>query len=672
MTVGQRDKGNHAWSCALCNRSYANSVYHCDHCWQQNGVAYALDVKNEYCWFCELCNQGAGNYQWNDTCEHYRWCHACQKRHRTDEVCPKANFGALKKQTETPKGNTEKKTVSDPFDDETLNGVFDLNDLFRLEDEKEPSNVSSSKKSIKLFKVQKQSDKLSQNANVENRPILRKLLERNEDIDDHPKRKQQPLPKQCLHPSNRHMQPFIKKPLGVHVKSRINLRKPSDEKSVKPKGDGQSPKAELKRPKPSDADKYPLLTRSHIRYSDTEEPKQPSPTDKQPLPKIEDEKQPKDEALSSKVERPVLQYNIDADALVNNFKEEPLAISGLSNIGKAAEMRENSRLNDLKSQLKQASKVRTTSKPMPDGFSEIVPQMSKVVKKEEQPFSTFGKPTPTPRSSFRSSGSDSEKSETPKGNAKDPKIYTNKPTDNLQKSAFKKIYKEDEGNETPSNSQSSSKFNLLKSSKNKNAAPNASCMKSSLTKLPASHDGSRIGFKAIEGSKELPKINGKTPKSDDVTPTPKEETPKDDTPNGDTPKGETPKSDAKNDKSDGSFSSDDDKQSKRSESRSSHQSQTPKSEINNASDEEDKKSSHSKASKSSSEKSVKTYSHDSNSDKHSDVEGSKSDKGSDEENKSSEHNESSEEESSEEENEHSEEEEENSKEESEPSEMSEN
>lgn len=743
MTVGQRDKGNHAWSCALCGRAYANSVLYCDHCWQQNGVVYALDVKNENCWFCELCNQGAGNYQWSDTCEHYRWCHACQKRHRTDEVCPRTwecplcenryafdevcredgvwycdqchtvcftnscdayhywcclnDYRRLSVLQSCPGCNRWFCTICNGtiLDDEDANGHqrpdavnkglkqsslrlrspnpfkavdqsskeafnFDKNPFASDEDEKDTGSVHKPILSL----IQKQSDKLSQNANVKERPILRKLQERNErtrqakankGICEHPKHKQ-PSPKQCLHPSNGHVQPFDKKPLGVHVKSRINLRKPSDKKSVKPKVDGQSnfPKAELKRSKPSDADKYPLLTRSHIRYSNTEDLKQPSPTDKQPLPKVEDTKQRKDEALSSKVERPMLQYNLNIDALLNNLKTDPLSISGLSNLGQQAEMRENSRINDLKSQLEQASKVRTASKPTPDGFSGIMPPMSKVIKngeerKEEQPFSTFGKPTPTQRSSFRSSSSDSDKSETPKGNAKDPKIYTNKPTDNLQKSAFKKTYKEDEGNETPSDSQSDAKFNLLKSSKNKNAAPNASGMKPKLTKLPSASDGSQqIGFKTFEGSKELPKINGQTPKSDDVTPTPKG-----DTPNGETQKGDTPKSDAKDKKSDGSSSSDEDKKSKRSESRSSHKSQTSKSEKNDASDE-DKKSSHSKSSKSSSKKSVKTYSHDSHSEKHSDGEVSKSDKGSDKEGKSSEHNESSEEENSEEEDEASE------------------
>ena len=521
---------------------------------------------------------------------------------------------------------------------------------------------------------------LSRHKKPEKRPILRKLQERNErtrqakankGICEHPKHKQ-PSPKQCLHPSNGHVQPSVKKPLGIHVKSRINIPQiTSDGKPAQPKNAKRFgyPKIELKQSQSSNTDKYPLLTQSHIRYSKEEDPKEPSPkpSRKSSRNRSASDSDKSDDGnkrdgtksrQSSRIDRPVLQYNIDADALLNDILDEPLAISGLSNLGQQAEMRENSRLAGLKLQLKQASNVQSSLERKKGNALESVPPMSKVIKSGKEkngnnPFSLFGNPTPKPRSSFRSSSSDSDKSETPKGNAKDPKIYTNKPTDNLQKSAFKKTYKEDEGNETPSDSQSDAKFNLLKSLKNKNAAPNASGARPTLTKLPSASDESQhIGFKTIKGSKGSAKED--TSKLNDVTPTPKG-----DTPNGETQKGDTPKSDAKDKKSDGSSSSDEDKKSKRSESRSSHKSQTSKSEKNDASDE-DKKSSHSKSSKSSSKKSVKTHSHDSHSEKHSDGEVSKSDKGSDKEGKSSEHNESSEEENSKEEDENSKEESENS------------
>lgn len=689
-TVGQPDGGNDYWSCALCQKQYPTATSHCEHCWCMNGV-YSLDVKTDNdTWFCELCNDGAGRYMWGtgDTCEHYRWCTVCDKRHRTDEVCPKADPNVLKNVSKQHVTKEQKKVV-DPFDDEENISVFHLEDLFRLKDEKESSDVSpvknvSAKKPTKLFEIQKCADKLSRNKKPEERPILRKLLERNERIRqakanegicEHPKH-EQPSPKQCPHASNGYAQSPVKKPLGIHVKSRINLRKISDDKQAKPKNAEQAkfPKIELKRSKPSNFDKYPLLTQSYIRYSKEEDPKDPSPKPSRKSSRNgsdsnsdkSDDKKGRDGMKSrqpSRADRPVLQYNINVDALRDDIRLEPLAISGLSNLGKAAEMRENSRLAGLKLQLQQASNVQSSLKHKEDGFS-VVPPMSKVIKsgkekKENNPFSLFGNPTPKPRSSFHSSNSDSEKSETPKRSPKGSKVYTNNPSRDLRKSVLKKTYKEDEGHETPSDSQSGSKFSLLKSSKNKNAAPNASGARPTLTKLPSASDESQhIGFKTIKGSKGSAKED--TSKLNDVTPTPKG-----DTPNGETQKGDTPKSDAKDKKSDGSSSSDEDKKSKRSESRSSHKSQTSKSEKNDASDE-DKKSSHSKSSKSSSKKSVKTYSHDSHSEKHSDGEVSKSDKGSDKEGKSSEHNESSEEE-----NEHSEEEDENSKEESESFETSE-
>ena len=448
------------------------------------------------------------------------------------------------------------------------------------------------------------------------------------------------------------------------------------------------PKVAFKQPsKPSNPNKYPLLTQSHVKYSKKEEPKQPSPTDKQPLSKVEDEKQPKDEALSSKIGQPMLQYNLNLGALMKNFENKPLAGSGLSNLGKAAEAREQSRLDGLKLQLKQNSKMQPSSQPK----EEIVPTMSKVIgsgdeKKENHPTARFGSKMPKQGETFKpsSSSSDSDESETPKEMPKGSKVYTNDTPGDVRKSGLKKTYKEDEGNETPSNSQSGSKFNLLKSPKNKNAAPNASGAKPKLTKLPSSQNESQqIGFKTIEGPKESSKE-------------------------------ETPKSEAKDKKSDENASSDEEKQLKHSESHSSHRGETPKSDKDGASDDdkksfsskrlskksvtsmpngdtpkeetpksEDKKQSDSEASKKSDEenksdngqssdedrqslhskhsskKSVKASSHNNYSEKHAfDSEGLKSGERSDKEDKSSKHNDSSDAEDG-----HSEEENEGSKEE---------
>ena len=371
-------------------------------------------------------------------------------------------------------------------------------------------------------------------------------------------------------------------------------------------------KVEFKLPKQSDPDKYPQLTQSHIKYSKQEDVKRLSSEKK------EEKKVPQ----SSKGEGPKLEYCFDIGKHMRNINVDP---SGLSDLEDRAKKIEELRVCELKRELIQASKAQS-SKSKKDGIS-IVPSLSKVIKggkekkaapssvpsdnKESKKQSTF-KPS--------SSSSDSDESETPKGNANDSKIYTNKPTDDLQKNVSKKTCREDEGNETPPNSQTSSGFNLLKSPENQHAAPNASSVKTNLTKLPpASDESQQFEFKTIEEPKEP----SKSLKSDEETPNgepPKEETPKDDTFDGETPKSETPKSDAKKGKSDGSSSSDEEKQSKRSKSSSSHKSQTPKSE--NASDEEKQSS----FSKKSSKKSVKTYSHNSHSEKQSDGEGLKSDK----------------------------------------------
>ena len=343
-----------------------------------------------------------------------------------------------------------------------------------------------------------------------------------------------------------------------------------------------SPKIELKMSKQSDSDKYPQLTQSHIKYSKQEDVKRLSSEKK------EEKKVPQ----SSKGEGPKLEYCFDIGKHMRNINVAP---SGLSDLEDRAKKIEELRVCELKRELIQASKAQS-SKSKKDGIS-IVPPLSKIIKdgkekkaapssvpsdnKESKKQSTF-KPS--------SSSSDSDESETPKGNANDSKIYTNKPTDDLQiytnkptddlqKNVSKKTCREDEGNETPPNSQTSSGFNLLKSPENQHAAPNASASKQNLTGFPSSQtEPQQIGFKTIEGPKEP----SKSPKSD-------EETPKGDTPNGEMPKGETPKSNAKNNKSNGNSSSD-----------------------------EEKKSSHSKSSKKSSKKSVKTYSRDSHSEKHSD------------------------------------------------------
>ena len=396
-----------------------------------------------------------------------------------------------------------------------------------------------------------------------------------------------------------------------------------------------SPKIELKSSKQSNEKKYPQLTQSHIKYSEKREDlKQLSPKSSKKSESSSDsdtskpkftEKGEKKISQASKVERPKLQYNINLDALMNKIKEEPLSISGVSNFGKAAEMKEQSRIGELTLKLNRFSNIQTLSKPKKDGAS-IVPSTSKVIKggenkKEDDPFSSSEHKTSKKQSTFKpsSSSSDSDESKTPEGNTKGSKVYTNDTPGDPQKS-FKKTYKEDEGYETPSNSLSSLRFGLLKSPKNKHAAPNASSVKTNLTKLPpASDESQQFEFKTIEEPKEP----SKSLKSDEETPNgepPKEETPKDDTFDGETPKSETPKSDAKKGKSDGSSSSDEEKQSKRSKSSSSHKSQTPKSE--NASDEEKQSS----FSKKSSKKSVKTYSHNSHSEKQSDGEGLKSDK----------------------------------------------
>ena len=377
-------------------------------------------------------------------------------------------------------------------------------------------------------------------------------------------------------------------------------------------------KVELKSPKQSNSDKYPLLTQSHIKYSKQEDAKRLSSEKK------EEGKVPR----ASKGEGPKLQYNlnINKNKYIDKIDNDPLPISGLSDLEKAAEANEKSRIGNLTLKIKQLSKVQSSLQPKPKkDDSSVVPSLSKVVKNSERKKADRSDNKASKKQSTfnpSSSSSDSDESETPKGNAKDPKIYTNTPTDNLQKSAFKKTYKEDEGNETPSNSQASLRFNLLKSPKNKHAAPNASASKQNPTGFPSSQtEPQQIGFKTTEGSKEP----SKSLKSD-------EETPKGDTPNGEMPKGETPKSDAKNDKSDGSSSSDEEKQSKRSKSSLSHKSQTPKSDKGSSSNE-DKESS---SSKKSSKKSVKTYSHDSRSEKHSDDEGLKSDKENNKEGSSSE------------------------------------
>jgi len=330
-------------------------------------------------------------------------------------------------------------------------------------------------------------------------------------------------------------------------------------------------KIELKMSKQSDSDKYPQLTQSHIKYSKQEDVKRLSSEKK------EEKKVPQ----SSKGEGPKLEYCFDIGKHMRNINVDP---SGLSDLEDRAKKIEELRVCELKRELIQASKAQS-SKSKKDGIS-IVPPLSKVIKNSERKKAA---PSSVPsdnkeskkQSTFKpsSSSSDSDESETSKGNAKDPKIYTNKPTDDLQKSASKKTCREDEGNKTPSNSQTSSGFNLLKSPENQHAAPNASASKQNLTGFPSSQtEPQQIGFKTIEGPKEP----SKSLKSD-------EETPKGDTPNGEMPKGETPKSNAKNDKSDGNFSLD-----------------------------EEKKLSHSKSSKKSSKKSVKTYSRDSHSEKHSD------------------------------------------------------
>ena len=414
--------------------------------------------------------------------------------------------------------------------------------------------------------------------------------------------------------------------------------------------------------KSSNTDKYPLLTQSHIKYSEKkEEPKDPSPKHKKELssnassdeerkrtlegkpssPNVSPKSKHKEESASdsdtskptftekkkegkkvlqsSKVERPVLQYNLNLDALTNNLKNEPLAASGLSDFEQAAEVKEKSRLDGLKLQLKQNSKMQTSSGPK----KKIVPSLSKVIKggerkKADRSDNKESKQEPTFKPS--SSSSDSDASETPKETPKGSNVYTNNTPGAVRKSS-KKIYREDEGNETPSNSQASSRFNLLKSPKNKHAAPNVSGAKPTSKKLPSASDSSQqIGLKTIEGPKK---------------PT----------------KEDTPKS----------------KNKKQSDSEASKKSdEENKSDDDKYSSNDDKKSSHSKSSKSSSKKSAHACSHDNHSEKHSDGEGLKSDKESDKENKSSEHNESANAED-----EDSEEEDELSKEEKELSEDSE-
>ena len=406
------------------------------------------------------------------------------------------------------------------------------------------------------------------------------------------------------------------------------------------------PKDELKQPRLPDTNKYPLLTQSHIKYSEKkEDPKEPSPKHKKelssssssdteykrnregkrPSPNVspksgnksgsasdsdtskskftEDEKEENKVPQLSKVEPLKLEYKLDINKYMNDINVEPLSISVLSNIGKAAEAKEDIRIAGLTSKLKQLSKVQPSLQPKTKkDASSIVPSLSKVSKGKKEDKKMPLKPKQGETFKPSSSSSDSDAPETPKGNIKNSRIYTNNTPSDPQKS-FKRIYKEDEGNETPSNSLSSSRFNLLKSPKNKHAAPNASGAKPNLTKLPpASDESQQIEPKTIEGSKELSKKD--TRKSDDITPTPKEETPKDDTFDDETPKSETPKSDAKKSKSDGSSSSDEDKQSS--------------------------------SSKKSSKKSVKSDSQDSRSEKHSDGEGSKSENESEQEDQSSE------------------------------------
>ena len=357
------------------------------------------------------------------------------------------------------------------------------------------------------------------------------------------------------------------------------------------------------------------LTQSHIRYSKQEEPKKEEP--KQSSPKVEEKQRSKAGTLSSKVERPILNYHIDRDALMDKAKLEPLSISGLHHLGNEAEKRENLRVGALE----QLSKIELSSKQKRNNASGNDKAKPAKAEKEDAKADPkeHSKPKQTPFDS--SSGSDSEDSETPKGNAKEAKTYINAPKETQK--GFEKTYKEDEGNETPSDSKSSLDFYLLTESlKNKKPAPNASNVK---TKLPPPSDESQhIDLKTTEGQKKPSNINEVTPKSNDKTPTPNDKTPKSD----------TPKSSKKNKKSDGSSSSDSDKQSKRSESSSSHKSKTSKS-GNSSSSDENKQSSHSKSSKKSSKKFVKSSSEDNDSEKHSDNEDSKSDEKSNKEQSSS-------------------------------------
>ena len=590
----------HCWECPTCYQAYGRNeacptdqtwccgcsviqgsdIERCETChtWHCT-TCHAVKTESGVCphkWYCEICTKVR---EISEICEHYWCCNSDQVRNPITQTCSGGcNYWCC----------YECQRIFESDTDEAGHQRPDLNNRAVL--------LKTRKKVLKNVSPL-----------VLTKEVSGKNVNRFKDILSSDDTCEKPL---CLsHAAEYHHSDGEKSKISIKQAMEKLVRR---QKKYKHQGMRKEQKKEKKEDKKhsfsssSSKDKEPKLRRkreekpnvqpkelpyppvhSYIRYSKQKEPKKEEPKQLSPnsSPKINDKsgsssdpdalqskraESSKEEKVPqpSKVKQPILHYNINFNALMSRANIGPLSVSGLSNIENAAKKNEDARF----SALQQLSKMQPSSKPKQtdEGLKNRTSKLSED-KEEDKKASSKSRPSETFKPS--SSSSDSDASESPKRKSrKNSKVYTNGASDDLRKNGMKKTYKEDETYETPSNSQSNSKFNLLKSSKNKNAAPNASDTKPKLTRISASDEPQHIGFETIKGPYEVSKSYTDTP-----------------TPNGETPKNEmldedTPKGDEKNIKSDGSASSDNDQKSRRSESSSSHRRQTPKSDNDSSSD----------------------------------------------------------------------------------------
>lgn len=567
------------WCCG-CSVIQGSDIERCETCHTWHcATCHAVKTESGVCphkWYCEICTKVR---EISEICEHYWCCNSDQVRNPITKTCSGGcNYWCC----------YECQRIFESDTDEAGHHRPDLNNRAVL--------LKTRKKVLKNVSPL-----------VLTKEVSGKNVNRFKDILSSDDTCEKPL---CLsHAAEYHHSDGEKSKISIKQAMEKFVRR---QKKYKHQGMRKEQKKEKKEdkkhsfPSSSSKDKEPKLRRkreekpnvqpkelpyppvhSYIRYSKQKEPKKEEPKQLSPnsSPKINDKsgsssdpdalqskraESSKEEKVPqpSKVKQPILHYNIDVNALMSRAKIGPLSVSGLSNIENAVKKNEDARF----SALQQLSKMQPSSKPKQTDEG-LKNRTSKLSEDKEEDKKASSKPRPSETFKPSSSSSDSDASESPKRKSrKNSKVYTNGASDDLQKNGMKKTYKEDETYETPSNSQSNSKFNLLKSSKNKNAAPNASDTKPKLTRISASDESQHIGFETIKGPYEVSKSYTDTP-----------------TPNGETPKNEmldedTPKGDEKNIKSDGSASSDNDQKSRRSESSSSHRRQTPKSDNDSSSD----------------------------------------------------------------------------------------